>query len=215
MDKPPFEDCYPEIEGLIQSHKWRQRLRGMELEDLEQEMRRLAYKAYKRWDPARGPLKVLWWRYVVNYRTTYLQYLDRPKRQGVQLCSLEMFHNDPHAAEEIPVNGVSCPTEDLELRRMWALYELEYPVTEIMRILDLTPIQYYHRRVLLQRVLNGEDIPVSSTECEWCGGPIVGRNRTARFCSKEHRKIAYNHNLRLQRLSASSTADTSASFSAF
>lgn len=217
VNRPPFEDVFPEIEQLIKTHKWRQRLPGLEIEDVEQEMRLLAYKAWLRWEPGRGPLNKFWWTHWINYRLAYLDWYDRPKRSGMNLCSLDLWENEKFPvpnAEEIPVNGEPCPTDNLELRQMWVMYELQIPVAEIMSRLNLSRGQYAHRRALLQRALNGEDVPPAPTECEWCGEPLVGRSRIARFCCKQHRIEAYNHNLRLQRLAASSTADTSASSSA-
>jgi hypothetical protein len=34
--------------------------------------------------------------------------------------------------------------------------------------------------------------------CDWCGGPIVGRRRHARFCSVAHQRI-YNNRLLTER----------------
>jgi hypothetical protein len=150
--KPPFEDEFPVIEKLIQTHKWRQQLPGLELEDLEQQMRLLAYKAWTRWDPERGPLKVLWWRYVVNWRCQYLKWYDHPKRKGVKV-SLDMPINeeestsliDLRAADELP-EYIECPSEVPLYRQLWFLMQHEFTVAEIRVLTGLTPNQYMELR---------------------------------------------------------------------
>jgi len=229
VEKPPFEECYPELERLIQTHQWRQQLPGYEVEDIAQEMRIMAYKAWQRWDPERAPLKVMWWSYWVNWRMSQKVYITRPKRSGMRVVSFDtpigeagdstlLDVLDPTTNAADPQDEVPCPTEVLVYRQYWWLMQMGYKPAEVSVLLglEIKQVEILRRHVRegsidtapdFRRVSApgrlGDETTSHPRVCKRCETPIIDRAPNAMYCSRSCMQIVRKARRReLQRSSA-------------
>lgn len=159
MDKPPFDEVWLEIQPFIKG-SYRQRVFGLDEDDIQQEMAMTAWISYQKWDPALGPFKSFWWGAWIFRRINLMRRNHTRGRDGVMVYSffavgddlpdnwlseLQLWDTYPSDNEPLP-----CPLEDPEAQQVWRMVQEGYRPGEIRAAIH---VNYHKQKEFLQAAM--------------------------------------------------------------
>lgn len=137
-----FGDTYARFSRDIKRRAWRERLSGLDYDDVVAEMTAALYRACQTYDAASGAFEPYWWSIWLNRRVDLILHAHRrfvmvPVGEDIEI--IDQKHHDTYDY------GLPAPPKSFEdsEERVWQMIALGRSRTEILTSTGLSKWSYY------------------------------------------------------------------------